>query len=161
MSNEQNDNDTLVSATYRESAQETTPPQLNEAVLRMAADQKPARVWEGFSAWVRPLTWAATAGLVAAIMINVPIMEDTTDPIAPASESPAASIEEAFAADSVDVVEEAEKMASLRDGPDQAAPSARTRQELATRLDEDSADAAVASRSFNYSAPATAERCKG
>lgn len=157
MSNEQTDNDTLVSATYRDSAQETTPPELDEAVLRMAARNKRADRNDRFSAWMRPLTWTVTAGLCVVLVMNIPEVERDMPATAPESVTPAESIEEAFAAEDADVVQEAEKMASVRDGLDQPAPLARARQEQAKRLDKDQADSAVESRAYTSGAAVSAD----
>lgn len=165
MTTEPNDNDTLVSATYRESAQETTPPELDKAILRMAANPKTSGDREGFFNWMRPLTWVVTAGLVAAITFNIPQIDDVQRSPAPESVSPepaapATSIEEAFSAEDSDVVEEAEKMASMRDGADQPAPLSRTREERAKRADDaekDQQDVSVASRAFGTDASVAAD----
>lgn len=166
MNNEQDDK--LVSETYRESAQETTPPKLDEAVLRMAASGKPDRARTRFSTWITPLTWTVTAGLCVALVMNVPDIEQdlASEPMPEAAPpvtadvSPAASIEEAFSAEDADVVQEAEKMASMRDGPDQPAPLSRAREEQARRADnteKDQQDAAAESSAFGYSASVSAD----
>lgn len=150
MNNGQNDNDTLVSDIYRESAQETTPPQLDEAVLRMASNSKPVYSSNRLSAWLTPLTWTVTAGLCVALVMNAPEFHEDAPAAAhlPETASPAASIEEAFSAEDADVVEEAEKMARMRDGPNQPAPVARARKEQAERVDEEREVAVTASRAF-------------
>lgn len=155
MSNEQNDNDALVSATYRDTALETTPPKLDDAVLRMAASGQSVSFSEKFSSWMTPLTWAVTAGLCVALVMNVPDIDE--HPQMPESVSPAASIEEAFAAEDSDVIDEAEKMASLRDGQDQPAPVARQRLEQAKRTDDVAAGAAAENQRYEASAAVSSD----
>lgn len=152
MNNEQNDNDKLVSDAYRDLAQETAPKALDDAVLRMAA-AKPASQKSGPPAWMKPAAWAATIGLALAIVIERPEVTEPALMPSPASAPPAAAIEEAFSAEDANVVQEAEDMARMRDGPDQTDAVSKARQEQAKRRDSDSSEDAVASRA--YGAPAS------
>ena len=130
MNNGQKDNDALVSATYRDSAQEKTPDKLDEAVLRMAAAAQPSASKSRLPLWMKPVAWAATIGLTLAIVLDVTQVSDTNGlpASAPASAPPAAAIEEAFSTKDADVVQEAEDMARMRDGPNQADELSRSRQ---------------------------------
>ncbi len=68
------DNDRLVSDTYKELADETTPEALNREVLRLAAKEGRTR-YSIARAWIRPAAWAATIGLSLVIVLelaNVP-----------------------------------------------------------------------------------------
>lgn len=155
MNNGQNENDTLVSTTYRDLAQESTPPALDDSVLRMAAQSKPAVARRGIPMWMKPVAWAATLGLTLAIVLDVTDVGQSIP--ASTTVAPAASIQEAFSADDADVVQEAEEMARLRDGPDQGAELAKSRQEPAHRVDEAVAGRAVESQAYAAS-PATEQR---
>ncbi len=80
MSNEQNGPgiDPLVSDTYRELADETTPETLNREVLRMAARETRTR-YAVARAWTRPVAWAATIGLSLVLVLQ---LADTPEPAA-------------------------------------------------------------------------------
>ncbi|MEL7187014.1 MAG: hypothetical protein AAFN50_11375 [Pseudomonadota bacterium] len=153
MNNEQNESDTLVSNAYRESAQETTPRALDDAVLRMAAKGNSATKLPRLLNWTKPLTWALTAGLAVAIFY-VPQVGDIAPGTAPLSlpESqsvatpPSAALEEAFSADHADVIQEAEKMARIREGDEQPPALEKARREQESRVEDEFADQAVASR---------------
>ena len=128
MSNEHNENDKLVSETYRELASETTPVELDSKVLAAAAaGAKPRR--SAFPMWMRPVAWAATAVLAVAIVFETTespqfdlATPESTAP-SPKSEIPSASgeaeIDEAFTAIDSDLLEEAEELARQRVGPNQ------------------------------------------
>lgn len=63
-------NNQRVTQAYRDLATETTPPGLDDEVLRIATRE--ARSRYGIArAWVRPVAWAATIGLSLAIMLEV------------------------------------------------------------------------------------------
>ncbi len=117
MSNEQND--TLVSDAYRELAGETTPPELDERIMAMAeAAARPVKSL--FPMWMRPVAWAATAVLAVAIVFQSMNVPESPAPVAapPSAPKPAESIEEAFAPQDADLLEEAEELARARSGPD-------------------------------------------
>jgi hypothetical protein len=62
--------DEPVSRAYRELATETTPPAVDEAILRRAREAaNPAYV--KLRAWTRPLAWAATIGLSLVIVMQL------------------------------------------------------------------------------------------
>ena len=66
--------DPLVSRTYRESANETAPEALDDAVLRKATQAATPNAWDRYSKsihWLRPMAWAATVALSLAIVIEV------------------------------------------------------------------------------------------
>ncbi len=65
--------------TYRDLATESTSPELDDRVLRMAARETRSRYGIART-WVRPVAWAATIGLSLAIVLEV------TQTIPPASE---------------------------------------------------------------------------
>ena len=62
--------DTLVAETYKSVARERVPEQLNERVLRLAADAGRNR-YARARAWMRPAAWAATIGLSLAIVLQL------------------------------------------------------------------------------------------
>ena len=70
MTTEANNSDPRVSRTYRDLATETSPPGLDEAILKMAAGNAPTRY--GLArGWLRPVAWAATIGLSLALVLEV------------------------------------------------------------------------------------------
>ncbi len=62
--------DPLVSRTYRESAAESTPPELDEAVLRRARRDDGSRYSRSIL-WLRPMAWATTIALCLAIVVEL------------------------------------------------------------------------------------------
>lgn len=74
--------DEMVSATYRELASEQAPADLDEKVLRMAAQQAQHASYSRSVMWTRPLAWAATIALCLAITLEVtrgPTPEESID----------------------------------------------------------------------------------
>lgn len=72
---EANNTDTRVSGTYRDLATETTPPELDSVILKMATDN--VRTRYGLArAWVRPVAWAATIGLSFAFILELSQQQD-------------------------------------------------------------------------------------
>lgn len=81
MTTETNDNDPRVSETYQAMATETTPPELDEKILSMAADS--GRPAYGLSrAWFRPMAWVATIGLSLAFVLEMSELNDVAEPAA-------------------------------------------------------------------------------
>ncbi len=62
--------DTLVSRTYRESAVERVPDELDQAVLQRARQHSSNR-YSRSVIWLRPMAWAATIGLCLAIVLEI------------------------------------------------------------------------------------------
>ncbi len=74
---------------YRDLATETTPADLDDRVLQMAARETRSRY--GIArAWVRPVAWAATIGLSLAIVLEV--MQVIPPASEPESEAPDAAV---------------------------------------------------------------------
>lgn len=72
------DNQT-VSDAYRDIATQTTPAELDDRVLKLAADAVPSRY--GLArAWVRPLAWAATIALSLALVLEISRVDDAPAP---------------------------------------------------------------------------------
>ncbi|MDJ0748775.1 MAG: hypothetical protein QNJ11_04790 [Woeseiaceae bacterium] len=89
-------NNSELARAYRDLATESTPPELDDHVLRMAARETRSRY--GIArAWVRPVAWAATIGLSLAIMLEVAqIIPPGSEPeLSPSSEA----VSERFRAD--------------------------------------------------------------
>ena len=63
--------DEIVSARYRELARERAPADLDDKVLRMAAEQAQHPRYSRSVMWTRPLAWAATIALCLAIALEV------------------------------------------------------------------------------------------
>ena len=75
MISETDNKDTRVFEAYRSGATETTPPELDDAILRMAASKAPTRY--GLArGWLRPLGWAATIGLSLALVLEISQFQD-------------------------------------------------------------------------------------
>lgn len=70
MTNERHD-DEVVSARYREIANETTPAHLDDKIMRMAANKAQHPQYSRSMSWTRPLAWAATIALCLAITLEV------------------------------------------------------------------------------------------
>lgn len=89
--------DRSVSTTYRQLANERTPADLDEKVLRMAAAE-PRVVQRTRRAWMKPVAWAATVGLSLAIVLEItklpraPLDGDGVMPPAPTEERPALAV---------------------------------------------------------------------
>lgn len=79
MTKEMNHDDSLVSATYRDLATETTPPELDRKILSMSAGAGRSRY--GLArAWIRPVAWAATIGLSLAFVLEMSQLDDVASP---------------------------------------------------------------------------------
>ena len=88
MTTEANISDPRVSDAYRGIDPETTPPELDETILKMAAGNVPTRY--GLSRrWLRPVAWAATIGLSLAFILEISQYTDV-----PVTRQPAANIVE-------------------------------------------------------------------
>jgi hypothetical protein len=81
MTTETNNSDTRVSEAYRALATETTPPELDDTILKMAASNVPTR-YARVRGWLRPVAWAATIGLSLAFILEISRYQDI--PVAPA-----------------------------------------------------------------------------
>ena len=81
MTTETNNSDTRVSEAYRALATETTPQELDDTILKMAASNVPTR-YALVRGWLRPLAWAATIGLSLAFILEISRYQDM--PVAPA-----------------------------------------------------------------------------
>ncbi len=62
--------DRLVSTTYRDVADERAPEHLNHSILQQAATTAQPRYARSMS-WMRPMAWAATIGLSLAIVLEI------------------------------------------------------------------------------------------
>lgn len=69
-SNSDSVEDALVSRTYRESAVEQVPDELDQAVLQRAR-QRSGNRYSRSVVWLRPMAWAATIGLCLAIVVEI------------------------------------------------------------------------------------------
>ncbi|MDH5455503.1 MAG: hypothetical protein OEY37_05475 [Gammaproteobacteria bacterium] len=79
MTKDMNHDDSLVSATYRDLATETAPPELDRKILSMSAGTQRSRY--GLArAWIRPVAWAATIGLSLAFVLEMSQLDDVASP---------------------------------------------------------------------------------
>lgn len=81
MNTETNHSDTRVSEAYRALATETTPHELDDTILKMAASNVPTR-YARVRGWLRPVAWAATIGLSLAFILEISRYQEI--PVAPA-----------------------------------------------------------------------------
>ena len=96
MSNERQQDD-IVSAAYRDLAQEKTPAHLDDNVLRKAARHKARAPYMRSISWTRPLAWVASIALCLAITLEVLRTSPSVDqpprllssPALPAANAPA------------------------------------------------------------------------
>ena len=79
--------DPLVSRTYRESADERTPPELDQAVLRQARANGGSR-YSRSVLWLRPMAWATTIALCLAIVVEVADLPQFDSDMMPIPASP-------------------------------------------------------------------------
>ena len=116
-----NIDDKRVTDAYRDLADERAPAKLDEAILAMAASE--ARTRYGFTrAWIRPVAWAATIGLSLAFLLEMSQLDEA--PVLPAPPPPAAeeareqdrAADDAFAAEDMQPLQEAEEQARMRGG---------------------------------------------
>lgn len=135
------DGDPLVSAAYRELANERAPAALDKAILAKAATAAGGgRTVQRFSAWFRPLAFIATASLSLAIILefrqadNVPVPRipaaNETGGIAPREDRPRAEVpdtpsEEHVSAIRTDSFERAENQTAPPVGSDSTATDTR------------------------------------
>jgi hypothetical protein len=68
-----------VSDAYRDIATQTTPADLDEKVLQLAASPVPSRYGMA-RAWVRPLAWAATIALSLALVLEIGRFDEAPTP---------------------------------------------------------------------------------
>ena len=83
--------DPLVSRTYRESAAESTPAALDQAVLRRARREAGSR-YSRSVLWLRPMAWAATIGLCLAIVVELSDLPEPDQSLMSIPASPADAI---------------------------------------------------------------------
>jgi len=143
------DRDRLVRDTYKALANERAPDRLNNQVLRQAADTGRSR-YSLTRAWTRPVAWAATIGLSLAIVLELTRLPQTaSDAVgisAPGKPMPAehgttaaapgVSMDE-FAPRDMTVLRDAENMARVQAGANQAPVAVRRAADMA-RAEEDS-----------------------
>lgn len=125
-----------VSEAYRDIARETSPANLDDRVMAMAARE--ARTRYGLArAWVRPVAWAATIGLSFAFILEMTYFSDEPpfDAAMPASPE----------SDAIERAEPTAKEAPYKreSAPIVAAPEIRTSDTPARQDADESADAAA------------------
>ena len=113
--------DKRVTDAYRDLADERAPAKLDDKILAMAANE--ARTRYGFTrAWIRPVAWAATIGLSLAFLLEMSQLAEA--PVLPAPPAPAAEetrehdrvADDAFVAEDMKLLREAEEQARMRAG---------------------------------------------
>lgn len=115
--NRDEDQDPRVSRAYRAWSGERTPPELDRAILRHAADEA-AAPRASRTAWFRPLAFAATLVLGVALIYD---MQSQTDP---PLQLPETSTDRPAAGDAGDAQEAAATAAGANDARLQDAPAA-------------------------------------
>lgn len=71
--------DARVSAAYRETARERSPEHLDHTILNAArAAAKPR--WKTAVAWLRPAAWVATIGVCLAIVVEISLLPEPSQP---------------------------------------------------------------------------------
>ena len=140
MTNERNnkDRDQLVRDTYRALADERAPDRLNDRVLKQAAKAGRSR-YSLTRAWTRPVAWAATIGLSLAIVLELTRLPQTEPDVVGISvpdrpvqkedrataNAPDASMND-FSPKDMTLLRDAENMARIQAGANQAPVAART-----------------------------------
>lgn len=111
MTTEANNSDPRVSRAYRDLAKETSPPELDEKILKLAAGNVPTRY--GLArGWLRPVAWAATIGLSLALVLEVSQYTEVSTIEEPATEG----LSEQVVSDSlVEIPEDADLAKQVRD----------------------------------------------
>jgi len=83
MNNEQQ-RDNIVSAAYKDLANERTPEHLDQRVLAMAAGSAKDPSYSRWISWARPVAWAATITLCLAITLELARQPEVQPSVAPA-----------------------------------------------------------------------------
>jgi hypothetical protein len=113
-----NEMEEFVSTAYREHSVEKVPEDLNRRILDIAASEiSESRGFTTlFSAWTKPLAFAATIGLSLAIVLEVSQMQDGPINVAPPA---AKSVSDEFKVKDNSQFEDIRNQAKLRSGMDQ------------------------------------------
>lgn len=134
MTNERDktDTDELVSETYRDLPAPRAPEHLNQSILRMAAIKAGGKKGLLFSAWMKPVAWAATIALSLAIVMDYSELLTTSveRDIVPVGES----MRDEFTPQDADALEQAENRARSQIGADQPSVRADEPQEAPTEI---------------------------
>jgi len=119
MSNEQDkyEMDELVARTYRELDVEQAPDHLNRTILQMASEKRSSSFF-AFAGWMKPVAWAATAGLSLAIVLEFSQLPSGTNGLSDAAPA-IAPISEDFMRQSTETLQKAEDQARMQSGPNQ------------------------------------------
>jgi hypothetical protein len=141
--------DKRVTSTYRDLPDERAPAALNQQVLAMAARE--ARTRYGWTrAWIRPVAWAATIALSLAFFLEISRLDEApvpTEPSAPPAKEALerdAAASDAFAAEDLKLLQEAEEQARMRGGEARAADAAADAAAEAPKAEEPRAAASKA-----------------
>ena len=119
MTNERDkaDTDELVSEIYRDLPAPRAPEHLNQSILRMAGIKEAGQNRLLFSAWIKPVAWAATIALSLAIVMDFSELPTTSveRDISPVG----ASVRDEFTPQDADALQQAESRARSQIGADQ------------------------------------------
>jgi len=107
--------DRLVSETYRGTATERTPEQLNSAVLRNAAKAARPRYFL-LRSWTRPVAWAAVVMLSVGLLLEL-TQAPVTHPVDESVMAEPALHDSELKVSDTDMLQEAEEMARMQQGP--------------------------------------------
>ena len=122
--------DSRVSDIYRDVARERTPDHLDQAVLREAASAARPR-YSRLRLWTRPAAWAAVVLISATLLLQVSQLQPPQDnlmPKLPDVDEQAARHELLESADrDADIFRQAEDMARIQQGPNEAPQPAALR----------------------------------
>ena len=117
--------DARISELYRDIARERAPEHLDKAVLREAARAAQPR-YSRLRLWTRPAAWAAVVLISATLLLQVSQLQPPHDSTVPAVEEAAIESLESAGRDD-DMFRQAEDMARIQQGPNEAPQPAALR----------------------------------
>jgi hypothetical protein len=156
MSNDRH-HDEQVSAAYQDLAKERTPEHLDHQVLRMAKANAERPQYSRWTAWSRPLAWAATVALCLAITLEV-TQVTTPDPMA--TETGPAEVAAPASLLAPEPQKDKREQKSEQDMDEQLELSKSTSDSMADAISSDKNSAARSAAKQTVSEPAAAGRMR-